>query len=412
MSTAVLIGTLDTKGREYDFVREQLRHREIDVILIDVGVLGEPAVTPDITAADVAAAAGARIQDLRFGREGSDTRTIALDTMRDGATATVHALLKEGRCDGILGLGGSGGSGLISAVMRTLPLGVPKVLVSTMVSGDVSAYVGATDLCLIHSVTDIAGLNRISRPILTNAANALGGMLTGHQPVQQRDRPAVAVTMLGVTTPAALRITERLREQGFDAITFHAVGSGGRAMEMLIAQGVFVGVVDLTVKELTDERFGGMFRAGDARLRTAGQVGIPQVIIPGAIEVLNFGPIDSVPAHLADGTRPLVRHNEQVTAVRLSRQELLEMAEILAARANDAGGPTRVVIPQGGFDSYAQPGGPFWAPDDDDAFIEAFSRQLDTAPVLLKAHINDPVLADTAVDLLHQLLTEERRHDG
>ena len=407
MPTAVLLGTLDTKGREYEYVRERLRARGVEVLLVDVGVLGQPAVAPDVTAAEVAAAAGADLAGLRFVREGSDTRSVALGTLRRGALRVVHELRAQGRCDGILGLGGSGGSALISAVMQALPLGVPKVLVSTMASGDVSAYVGSTDLCLIHSVTDIAGLNRISRPILANAANALAGMLTAPGPETEPDRPAIAVTMLGITTPAALRIADRLQDEGYDVITFHAVGSGGRALEQLLAQGMFVGVIDLTVKELTDERFGGLFRAGHDRLRTAGRTGIPQVIVPGAIEVLNFGPFDSVPAYLADGSRPLVRHNDQVTAVRLDRAELLEMAEILAERANHAHGRTAVIIPDRGFDSYAQPDGPFWAPEDDSVFIAALDMHLRTPPIHIDAHINHARFADAAVDALNRLLTEE-----
>ncbi|MDO9354994.1 MAG: Tm-1-like ATP-binding domain-containing protein [Solirubrobacteraceae bacterium] len=412
MTTAVLVGTLDTKGREYGFVRDRLRDRGIDVVLIDVGVLGQPTVAPDVSASEVAAAAGAHLDELRFAREGSDTRAVALETMRDGARAIVDSLRRDGRCDGALGLGGSGGSALISAVLRSLPLGVPKVLVSTMASGDVSAYVGASDLCLMHSVTDIAGLNRISRPILSNAAFALAGMLTGRPselvPEPDQDRPAVAVTMLGVTTPAALRVVDRLDEGGFDAITFHAVGSGGRALEQLLDQGVFAGVIDLTVKELTDEHFGGLFRAGDERLRTAGRAGIPQVIVPGAIEVLNFGPLDSVPAGLVDGSRPIVRHNDQVTAVRLSRSELVGMAGVLAARVNASRGPTVVVVPMGGFDGYAQADGPFWNPDDDAAFVDALVGQLTAPPLLIDAHINDKRFADALVDAFHHLVTPYR----
>ena len=408
MPTAVLLGTLDTKGREYAFVRDRLRESGIDVVLVDVGVLGDPTVAPDISASQVASAAEVVLDDIRFAREGSDTRAIALETMQKGARATVEGLRRDGRCDGILGLGGSGGSALISAVLRSLPLGVPKVLVSTMASGDVSAYVGSSDLCLMHSVTDIAGLNRISRPILSNAAFALAGMLTGLPPDVREDRPAVAVTMLGVTTPAALRVMDRLGERGFDAITFHAVGSGGRALELLLSEGVFAGVIDLTVKELTDERFGGLFRAGDERLRTAGRTGIPQVIVPGAIEVLNFGPFDSVPARIADESRPTVRHNDQITAVRLSRAELVEMAEVLAARVDAARGPTVVVVPRYGFDSYAQPGGPFWAPDDDAAFGDALVGHLDAPPLLVDAHINDESFADALVDALNHLINTHR----
>lgn len=409
MSTAVLIGTLDTKGREYGFVREQLLAAGVEVVTVDVGVLGLPAFEPDITSVEVAEAAGERISNLRFAREGSDTRSVALHAMRSGAIAVVDDLRRAGRCDGIIGLGGSGGSALISAVMRTLPVGLPKVLVSTMASGDISAYVGSSDLCVIHSVTDIAGLNRISRPILANAAHALAGMIAGNAVPRDDDRPAVALTMLGVTTPCVLRIAEHVERAGFDPIVFHAVGSGGRALEQLTADGVFAGVIDVTVKEITDAEFGGVFVAGDQRLRTAGMLGLPQVIVPGAIEVLNFGPFDTVPTRFIDEGRAIVRHNDEVTAVRLSEEELERMAHVLADRVNSATGPTAVVIPSRGFDSYDHVDGPFADELADTHFIESFRRLLEKPSTVLDVDINDPLFADAVAEHFLELV---RRTEG
>lgn len=413
MSTAVLIGTLDTKGREYAFVRDRLRAAGADVVVIDVGVLGLPAFEPDISAVEVAEAAGERISNLRFGREGSDTRAVALEAMRSGAIRIVEELRRAGRCDGVLGMGGSGGSALISAVLRTLPLGVPKVLVSTMASGDISAYVGSSDLCVFHSVTDIAGLNRISRPILANAAHALAGMIgaRGH-PDDEDARPAVALSMLGVTTPCVLHVAERLERAGYDPVVFHAVGSGGHALEQLAEQGVFAGVVDLTVKELTDAEFGGVFDAGNARMRTAGRLGLPQVIVPGAVEVLNFGAYDTVPRRYIDERRPIVRHNAEVTAVRLSDDELARMAGILADRVNAATGPVSVLVPTRGFDSYDHVDGPFADPESDAAFIREFTGRLTQPATVLDLDINEVAFADAVADAFLNLMSTVSVEEG
>lgn len=398
---AVLIGTLDTKGREYEFVRGELESAGVAVLVVDVGVLGDPSIPVDVSAEEVADAAGERLQDLRFGREGSDTRAHALEVMSRGAVTIVANLRATGRCDGVLGLGGSGGSSLLSAVMRSLPLGVPKLLVSTMGSGDVSSYVQSSDMCIMHSVTDIAGLNRISRPILRNAAGALAGMMAaGSAESDVEDAPAVGVTMLGVTTPAGLRIVERLERAGFDPIVFHAVGSGGRALESLIGSGVLSGVIDLTIKEVTDDLLGGVFVAGPDRLRTAGRLGVPQVVVPGAVEVINFGPFDAVPEQLRDGSRPLVRHNAEVTAVRATQEELLQLADEVARRLNEATGRVEVLIPRGGFDSYAAPGGPFCDPASDAAFADHLVGALrdDIAVTTSEFNINDAAFADAVAD--------------
>jgi uncharacterized protein (UPF0261 family) len=401
--TAVLIGTLDTKGREYAFVQELLHEAGIDVVIVDVSVLGTTSgITPDVTAEEVCEAGGARLEDLRLGREGTDARAVAIETMTRGAACLLRKLADEGRCDGVLGLGGSGGSALISGAMRALPLGVPKILVSTMASGDVGAYVGSSDLCIMHSVTDIAGLNRISKPILANAAGALAGMLTSRQrPVlAPSEKPAVGVTMLGVTTPGVLRVIERLEAAGFEPIVFHAVGSGGKALENLLEQGVITGVVDYTVKELTDETYGGIFRAGPDRLRTAGRKGFPQVVVPGAVEVLNFGALTTVPQEYRDGSRPVLQHNAEVTAVRINTRELTHVAGILAEHLNQATGPACVVIPAKGFDSYAVEGGPFEDPAADAAFVLELERRLRPGIEVVTAatHANDPVFADLVAE--------------
>jgi len=315
MPEVALIGTLDTKGREYAFVKARLVDAGVTPLLIDFGVLGEPPIEPDVTAADVARAAGENLQNLRFAREGSDTRVVALAAMERGLVAIVQRLYDEGRCNGVFGLGGSGGSTAISGAMRAVPLGVPKLLVSTMASGNVGSYIGTRDICIMHSVTDIAGLNRVSRAILTNAANAMAGMVLGTaHPIEVANKSLIAITMFGITTPGVLRLVQNLESSGFETIVFHAVGSGGRSMEELIEEGLIDGVVDYTVSEITDHLLGGIFDAGSDRLQAAGRRGIPQVVVPGAFEVLNFGPRDSVPARYDTSDRPLVVHNPNVCA--------------------------------------------------------------------------------------------------
>jgi len=398
MRTVALIGTLDTKGREYAFVKARLLEAGVTPIVIDFGVLGEPSIEPDISAEDVAHAAGLNLEDLRFGREGTDTRAIALASMEQGLVTIVRRLREEGRCDGILGLAGSGGSSVISGAMRALPLGVPKLLVSTMASGDIGGYVGTRDLCVMHAVTDIAGLNRVSRAILTNAARAVAGMVQADSDAAAMSgAPLIAVTMFGITTPGVLRLVWNLESAGFEAIVFHAVGSGGRAMEELIDDGLIDGVIDYTVSELTDHLLGGIFGAGPYRLEAASRRGIPQVVVPGAIEVLNFGPRSSVPARYDAPERPLVVHNPYVCAVRTNVTESAELGAILASKVNLASGPIAVALPLKGLDQYeALPDGPFVDPEADDALFTAITLNLrpDICCVRIDANINDPECSD------------------
>jgi uncharacterized protein (UPF0261 family) len=414
MGVVVLIGTLDTKGREYQYVRECLAAAGAEAILIDVGVLSDPAVVPDISAAQVAAAAGSAIEELRFTREGSDTRAVALEMMRKGALAIVRDLLAEGRCDAVLGAAGSGGSTVISGVMRELPLGLPKLLVTTFASG-AQSFFGTRDLTLMHAVTDIAGLNRFSRTILANAAHAVVGMIARLPPEEPAAKPTVAITMFGVTTPGVLRVQDRLHEAGFETIVFHAVGSGGRAMEQMVDEGLIDGVVDYTTSELTDELLGGVFSAGPTRLTAAGRRGIPQVVVPGAIEVLNFGPRDTVPPAFDTPERRLVVHNPYVSAVRTLKPEAVELARIISRRLQESVGPIAVLIPTMGFDSYQRrPDGPFIDEEADQAFCNELRRTLrpDIAQLELALNINDPAFADHVAETFLELWRARRSQEA
>jgi len=410
MGTVVLVGTLDTKGPEYAFVRDRLREQGVEVLVVDVGVLGEPPFAPDVAAADVARAGGADIADLRFTREGSDTRAVALATMERGAVAVVSALRAEGRCDGVMGLGGSGGSTVVSGVLRSLPVGVPKLLVSTMASGNVRNFVGTSDVCLVYSVTDVQGLNRVSRRVLSNAAAAMAGMVRGLGTAPAAETPLVALTMFGITTPCVQRIQAALEARGFETIVFHAVGSGGQAMEAMVDAGLIDGVVDVTTSELTDELCGGVFSAGPDRLTAAGRAGIPQVVVPGALEVINFGPRDTVPAHLDVPERTIVVHNPSVCAVRTNAAESAELGRILATKVNAATGPTAVLLPLGGLSKYEAPGGPYVDPAADAALFDAIRATLRPGIELreVDANVNDPAFADAAVETFLRLWATRR----
>jgi uncharacterized protein (UPF0261 family) len=411
------MGTLDTKGREYAFVKARLAAAGVTPLLVDFGVLGEPSIEADIRSAEVAQAAGGDLHDLRFSREGSDTRAAALAVMERGLIAILGRLTAQGRCDGVLGLAGSGGSSAISGAMRSLPLGVPKLLVSTMAASvDTAAYIGARDICIMHSVTDIAGLNRVSRRILANAAHALAGMVReAGWDEQGIDKPLVAVTMFGITTSGVLRLVQRLEESGFETIVFHAVGSGGRAMEQMIEEGMIDGVIDYTVSELTDHLLGGLFDAGPTRLEAAGRRGIPQVVVPGAIEVLNFGARSTVPANYDTPERRVIVHNPSVCAVRIDQDESGQLGRILASKVNAATGPTAVLLPLDGLDKYeAAPDGPYINRQCDAALFEAIRSELrpDIPLTEISANINDPEFADRVFEAFMQLWSEHNRIEG
>ncbi len=403
--TVALVGTLDTKGPEHAFVRDRLLEAGVAVIVVDVGVLGDPGFAPDIPAADVARAAGVELADLRFTREGSDTRAVALAAMSRGAIAVIGDLRARGACDGVMGLGGSGGSTVVSAVLRSLPVGVPKLLVSTMASGNVRSFVGTSDVTLVYSVTDVQGLNRVSRRVLANAAHAMAGMVGGPAAIPGADVPLVALTMMGITTPAVQRIQAALEAAGFETIVFHAVGSGGQAMEEMIDAGLIDGVVDLTTSELTDELCGGILSAGPDRLTAAGRQGIPQVVVPGALEVINFGPRATIPARYDVPERRIVVHNPSISAVRVNAAEATELGRILATKVNGATGPTAVLLPLGGCSAYELPGGPYVDPEADAAMFVAIRSALRPGIPCreMDANVNDPAFADATVEMFLEL---------
>jgi uncharacterized protein (UPF0261 family) len=279
-----------------------------------------------------------------------------------------------------------------------------------MASGNVRNFVGTSDVCLVYSVTDVQGLNRVSRRVLSNAAAAMAGMVRGLGTAPAAETPLVALTMFGITTPCVQRIQAALEARGFETIVFHAVGSGGQAMEAMVDAGLIDGVVDVTTSELTDELCGGVFSAGPDRLTAAGRAGIPQVVVPGALEVINFGPRDTVPAHLDVPERTIVVHNPSVCAVRTNAAESAELGRILATKVNAATGPTAVLLPLGGLSKYEAPGGPYVDPVADAALFDAIRATLRPGIELreVDANVNDPAFADAAVETFLRLWTMRR----
>ncbi len=399
-----LVGTLDTTGTEFQWMADRLAAEGVEVVVVDAGTR-EPhgfAGTIEFTNDAVAEAASTSLTELQRGND----RGVAVTAMGEGAALILAGLLEQGRLDGVLALGGSGGSAIAARAARDLPVGLPKLLVSTMASGDVSPYVGATDLTLMYSVVDIAGINQISRAVLGNAAAAIAGMARAHhqravEPVTD-DRPLVGASMFGVTTPAVDAARERLEELGYEVLVFHATGSGGRALEALARSGMLAGVLDLTTTELADDLVGGVLSAGPDRVTAASVAGVPQVVSLGALDMVNFGPESTVPAQFAD--RQFFVHNATVTLMRTTAAENAELGrrlgEKLAGRDR-----TVLMVPRGGVSALDADGMPFRDEEADAALVDAVIAAATGIPVIdSDAHVNDPEFARRAADELHALI--------
>jgi uncharacterized protein (UPF0261 family) len=399
MATVVLLGTLDTKGEEYDFLRRKVREEGASVLLVDTGVLGAPLAQPDISRQEVAEAAGANAQELAE----SGDRGAAVEAMARGAAEIVKELYSQGRLDAVLALGGSGGTAIATQAMRELPVGVPKLVVSTMASGDTRPYVGAVDITLMYSVVDIAGLNPISERILGNAAAAAAGMAKSQGPQAEAEKPLVGATMFGVTTPSVTEARKRLEDLGYEVLVFHATGTGGQAMEALMRSGFITASLDITTTELADELVGGVLSAGPERLEAAGELGIPQVVSLGALDMVNFGPFETVPAEFRD--RLLYKHNPTVTLMRTTPEECATLGRLIAEKLNRAQGPLTVFVPLKGVSLIATEGQVFYDPVADEALFGALREHLDPEIDLLELDldINDPAFAEAMADRLDAL---------
>jgi uncharacterized protein (UPF0261 family) len=401
MPTVVLVGTLDTKGREYAFLADRIREHGVDVVLVDAGIMGEPLATPDVSRDEVAAAVGADVGELaRAGDRGA-----AVGTMARGAAEVVTRLHAEGRLDAIGGLGGSGGSALVTHAMRELPIGVPKLMVSTVASGDTSPYVGSVDVTMMYSVVDIAGVNRVSARIMANAAGALAGMARATVPPLGEERRIVVASMFGVTTAAVTTGRERLEELGYEVLVFHQTGAGGGSMEKLLEAGFAVGSLDVTTTEFCDHVAGGVLAAVPERLESAGKAGIPQVVSLGALDMVNFGPMDSVPERYRD--RNLYVHNPTITLMRTTPDECREIAAVVARKLNAATGPTVLFVPLRGVSAVATEGQPFHDPEADSALFATLREHVDASTVEVHevdTDVNDPAFALAMANRLHELI--------
>lgn len=401
--TVVLLGALDTKGEEYSYVATALTELGCDIVLIDTGVLGEPQTPANVTRAAVARSAGRDLGEL----QALGDRNEAMGVMAAGAAAIVAERRAAGGVDAVLAIGGSNAGYVMSAVGARLPVGVPKLLVSTIAAGDTRPYVAGTDLTLMYPVVDIGGLNRISRQVLTNAAHACAGMAHGtHQPDTNRAR-VVAVTMFGVTTTGATKVREVLSADGAEVLTFHATGVGGQSMEALIRSGQIDGVVDLTTTELADDLVGGVCSAGPDRLRAAAEHGTPQVVSLGALDMVNFGAPETVPPQYAG--RLLHQHNPAVTLMRTSPEECAELGRRLAEKLNASTGPCAVLVPTKGFSQISALGQIFHDPAADAALIDSLVAGLnvDVTVQIFDSDINDPELATAAAEILIDWLKEQ-----
>lgn len=382
--TILLIGSFDTKGQEYAYVRDLVEARGINTLLLDTSVLNEPLLTPDVPASDVAGAGGSSLEQLR---EEAD-RGKAVDVMIKGLQLLTPELYDDNKFDGVLSLGGGAGTNIATSGMRMLPAGVPKLMVSTLASSDVSSFVGVKDITMMHSVVDIAGLNSLSRRILGNAAGAICGMVDQTIPVVE-EKPMIAATMFGVTTPCVTAVRRKLEQAGFEVLVFHATGSGGRAMEALIRDGYVDGVADLTTTEWCDEVVGGVLSAGPDRLEAAARSGIPQVVSCGALDMVNFHAMDTVPKKFQK--RKLYKHNPTVTLMRTSSDECAKIGQKIAEKLNAATGPVVLMLPLMGVSSLDKQGKPFYDPKANQALFDSLRKHIQSSVRLveLNLHIND-----------------------
>ncbi len=399
MKSVYLLATLDTKGPEAAFVRDQLRALKVPALLVDTGCMAPPAVEADIPREKVFDAAGMKALGDR-GR--------AVTAAAEGAARLVREAHARGEVAGVLGIGGSAGSNIGTAAMRALPIGVPKVMVSTLASGQVRQYVGDKDIFMLNSIVDILGVNRISRMILSQAAQAMAGLVSlPLPPAATGDKPLVTATMFGVTTPCVMRAKKTLEEAGYEVLVFHATGNGGQAMESLIADGLIAGVLDLTTTELADELCDGFLTAGPTRLTAAGRIGIPQVVSVGATDMVNFYAPESVPAKFKG--RKFYPHNQQVTLKRTTPEENARIGADLGRKVSEAKGPKSILLPKKGVSAIDREGQPF---DDPAARAALYGAIRETAKgveiVELDHHLNDPEFADAAARKLLDLMKSRK----
>ena len=402
MKIIAIAGTFDTKGIEYSYVKSLVEQLGLKAFTIHTGAYA-PIFEPDVSNAEVAAAAGYNIKDIENG-----DRALATEALSKGMQAIVPKLYAEGKFDGIISFGGSGGTSMVTPAMRALPIGVPKVMVSTMASGNVSQYVGTSDIIMMPSIVDVQGLNKISKTIFRNAVLAIAGMVGMKGNLKEdeaEEKPLVAATMFGVTTPCVQQAQKYLEDRGYEVLVFHATGTGGKTMEALANAGFFKGILDITTTEWCDEIVGGVLNAGPERCEAAAKNGIPQVVSVGALDMVNFGPYDTVPEKFAG--RNLYKHNPTVTLMRTTKEELIEIGKAIGSKLNMASGKTTLMLPLGGVSAIDAPGQPFYGAEEDAALYATLKDTVNTDIVEIiemDTNINDKAFSEAAAQKLIDLM--------
>ncbi len=398
--TIAIVGALDTKGEEYSFLKNEIEKLGCQTFVINVGVLGKPAFSPDVSAEEVAEAGGKSLTELIQ----LEDRGTAMEVMVRGVEKISAKYFAEGKFDGMISMGGGGGTITGTSAMRTLPVGVPKVMVSTVASGDTSAYVGTTDITMMPSIVDVSGLNIISKTIFSNAAGAIVGMVNNKLESKDIERKLIAATMFGNTTRAVDHARKILEKSGYEVLVFHATGTGGRTMEMLINSGYFAGVLDMTTTEWADEICGGVLSAGPERLDAAAKNNVPQVVTPACIDMCNFWAPATIPAKY-DG-RKFYHWNPNVTLMRTTPEENSQLGVIFAEKLNKTEGPIEVLIPLKGFSEIDAPGKEFWWPEANQAFIDSLKENLrsDIKVIEMDFNVNDPEFSGAVANSLLKML--------
>ena len=402
----VVVGTLDTKEMEIRFVKDLIESKGHAPVVIDCGLLKEPALIPAISRHEVAGAAGTTIEAIL---ETGD-KNHAIGTMTRGTVRVTQDLYAQGGLDGILSLGGVQGTVIGTTVMQALPFGIPKVMISAVANGQATfgPFVGIRDITILHSVADVLGLNAVTRRVLAQGAGAVVGMVEMDYRTKDISKPAVALTSAGVTTPCANLARELLESRGYEVIAFHCNGIGAQAMEELADNGKLVGIFDLSPHDITDFLFGGIMPATSNRLKASCRRGVPQVIAPGCADIILYGPVENIPAEILK--RKHVIHNPIHTHVKANYEEMLELGRFISGRVSRSTGYATVLVPQQGFSQLNRAGGPMYDPDADRGFLEGLKEGFQQTPSsratikVLDMHINDPELAEAAVDELHGLI--------
>ncbi len=404
MPTIAILGTFDTKGLEHTFVADALRIQGFTTRLINVGCLEPPTLRPDIAAEQVAAAGDPDWKTILARKDRGEC--VAL--MARGAARVVAELVAQGEINGIISLGGGGGTAIATAAMRALPIGFPKVMVSTLASGQTAAYVGTSDIVMIPAIVDVSGINRVSRTIFENAAGAIAGMVGAaarRQGAVTSEKPLVVASMFGNTTACVNEARRVVEAAGFEVLVFHSTGTGGRSMEALIASGMVAGVLDITTTEWADELVGGILSAGPERLDAAGKAGVPAIVVPGCLDMVNFGEPPTVPATFSG--RRFYHHNPQVTLMRTNAEECAELGRIIAEKVNRYRAPVSILLPLGGISVISAPGQPFYDPVADAALFASIRRNARPGIPIFESPlaINDPEFARLCATTLLELCT-------